>query len=377
MPLLTIHWNMMKRTGDLRREEGRGREARLDVLMNLVGRANMRLRCWPTVEQIMEDTGFTDRNIISSALAWLYEHGAIYYVPVDKRIGPERAISKRRNVYQLTGMIRLNGEAVPFVVMQDGEIDSVVAELQDLGAKYALQLYDSEVGDETEPTEDEYVVDSTTMYVVDSTTTQPEHVVESTTPKLSPSLSTKKAASRNQPAQSAGGGFLASNSRIQQAEQFQQQKNGIKRSDEIDRKAEVIPSIVLYLESQLGHKITSRADYKRLIQPLTIKNDNEVSVKYPSLAVMFEQVLGFKEYVEARVNFYRNRPSSENFAWSRVISDIRNFNRSGDGGNPGWLIWKQRNAYLCKPIPKPGEVKAPHQNYKTVLEGETLLAGDE
>jgi hypothetical protein len=104
MPVTSFHWDLGKNTRLFREGGGTGSGARLDVLLNLISRSNIRLRCWPSIETIMKDTGF-GKEAVSAAIQWLFDHGALFNVPHDKRVGDEKALGHRKYLYQLTGVI--------------------------------------------------------------------------------------------------------------------------------------------------------------------------------------------------------------------------------------------------------------------------------
>jgi hypothetical protein len=129
------------------REAGSGREARLTVLLYLTLRANVRLRCWPGIKTIAADTGIGKPRVVD-AVQWLVEHGALYVVPVDKRIGKEVHLNNNRNVYQLTGIIHLDGSLCEYLYLNAEAKQEVFDELKRLGATEVLALLN---GSETEP----------------------------------------------------------------------------------------------------------------------------------------------------------------------------------------------------------------------------------
>lgn len=74
----------------------------LSVLMALVLRSNVRARCWPDVDTLIEDTGYSRPAVVSS-LALLRSRLAFVDVPFSQRAGLETRLHNRRGVYQLTG----------------------------------------------------------------------------------------------------------------------------------------------------------------------------------------------------------------------------------------------------------------------------------
>lgn len=144
---LSKHWNIREHIKDFRSGKGEGREARYVVLDYLILRANMRLRTHVGVETIMEDCGYNSKHPVSGAIQWLFEHGAIYNVPHKHRVGKEALLSPRKYVFQLTGVIRLNGKVIPYLLMDDTLKAEVVEELEKFGAEHAVNMLEEhEVG---------------------------------------------------------------------------------------------------------------------------------------------------------------------------------------------------------------------------------------
>jgi len=79
----------------------------------------------------MEHTGFS-KAPITAALQWLEDTGAIYNVPVDKRVGKEAEIHHKRKVWQLTGVIKLN-TLIPYLFLKTEDLISVLDELKTFG----------------------------------------------------------------------------------------------------------------------------------------------------------------------------------------------------------------------------------------------------
>lgn len=103
-------------------------EARFDVFMYLVMSANQRLRCWPGIETIMDETGF-QKAPVSEAIEWLEARGAIYTVPRDKRIGDEEKLHGNKKVWQLTGIMEIEGKIVEYLHLQPENKESIIAEI--------------------------------------------------------------------------------------------------------------------------------------------------------------------------------------------------------------------------------------------------------
>lgn len=88
--------------------------AALDVLLMLSTHINVRGRCWPTVRTLAEEIGCST-NTVEKGKRWLIEHCAIELVPYTERSGAqEKNLSASRHIYQLTGMIEVEGKQYPF-----------------------------------------------------------------------------------------------------------------------------------------------------------------------------------------------------------------------------------------------------------------------
>lgn len=89
-------------------------EGQLKLLLALLSRCNARNRCWPTTQQLSTDTGLHHDTIVVN-IHWFIEHGAIMLVPDNLRVGDEELLSPDQVVYELTGVIRINGNTVPYL----------------------------------------------------------------------------------------------------------------------------------------------------------------------------------------------------------------------------------------------------------------------
>jgi len=135
---LPFDWNM-RTLMPIMREAGIGREARIPVLLSLVLRANLRLRCWPSIDTICKDTG-SGREAVTAAIKWLEERKMIYNVPYQYRIGAEKKLHNRKSVYQLTGIAEIDGETYKYLFISDALKDQIADELSELGAEFAADL---------------------------------------------------------------------------------------------------------------------------------------------------------------------------------------------------------------------------------------------
>jgi hypothetical protein len=99
------------------REEasGAGQEIRLQVLLALWASANSgSMRSWLCRTTLKERVRVNNNEAVSGALEFLVERGAIYEVPIVFREGNEPK-HKQIRVWQLTGMIYLNGQWMEYL----------------------------------------------------------------------------------------------------------------------------------------------------------------------------------------------------------------------------------------------------------------------
>jgi hypothetical protein len=123
--MATLHWEMRGMLKEMR-EEGR-----LAVLTALILHANIRMRCWPSVPLLIDETGWSSASV-TAAKVWLIEHGAIVLVPYRKRVDEECRLPRSKHIYQLTGMMNIGGETKPYLYMtpeSEQAIKVVLAEI--------------------------------------------------------------------------------------------------------------------------------------------------------------------------------------------------------------------------------------------------------
>lgn len=87
---------------------------RVGVLFFMILHANIRNRCWPSMDRIVEKTKISKPTVIK-AVRWLEEHGAILIVPFKQRVDDEIKLPPRLHVYQLTGVIEWEGETIRYL----------------------------------------------------------------------------------------------------------------------------------------------------------------------------------------------------------------------------------------------------------------------
>ncbi len=70
----------------------------------LILHANIRNRCWTSIDYLADKLGKSTATI-ESALKWLRKVGALEVVPFKERVGTEKTLPNRQHVYQLTGKL--------------------------------------------------------------------------------------------------------------------------------------------------------------------------------------------------------------------------------------------------------------------------------
>ncbi len=108
--MATLAWELRSALPYLR-EEGR-----LAVLMALVLHTNIRMRCWPSTHTLTKETGWNSASV-TKAKKWLQEHGAFALVPFAKRLDEEEALPRRQHVYQMTGILRIEGRIICYLYL--------------------------------------------------------------------------------------------------------------------------------------------------------------------------------------------------------------------------------------------------------------------
>lgn len=106
--------------------------SRLHVFMSIYLHKNLRNRSWPSNDLIAEETGLSSAPI-SESISWLLSQGVVMLVPYDKRMGDETKLPNRKNIYQLTGVVLVDGEYHPYLNMTPEGWYSTAADLELLG----------------------------------------------------------------------------------------------------------------------------------------------------------------------------------------------------------------------------------------------------
>lgn len=128
-----LHWNLRDHLKEFRTD------GRLYVLLSIYLHKNTRNRSWPSNELIANETGLS-RAPISRSVKWLTDNHAVMIVPFEKRIGDEKKLPNRKNIYQLTGVIKINSVYKPYMYMTPEGWEGVIQELTDLGNSSLVEL---------------------------------------------------------------------------------------------------------------------------------------------------------------------------------------------------------------------------------------------
>jgi hypothetical protein len=134
--MVALHWELRNHLHVLKND------GMLSILTALFLHADNTLRCWPSRATLAEETGIGE-STISRAITKLKAMKAIITVPVDKRVGRQSRLSKRKNVYQLTGVMEVDNKAVKYLHLTPEGWENVVEQLDDLG--YDLKAFDPDL----------------------------------------------------------------------------------------------------------------------------------------------------------------------------------------------------------------------------------------
>lgn len=109
----TLHYAARKHMRELYKDH------RWGLLTVLTLHTDIRNRCWPSMAYLADEMGGIGLKTLTDAKKWLIEHGAIELVPYGQRVGKEKQLPKRQHVYQLTGIMTINGETFPYLYSSD------------------------------------------------------------------------------------------------------------------------------------------------------------------------------------------------------------------------------------------------------------------
>lgn len=136
-----IHWQI-REIQHLLRQDGR-----LHILLQYALHANVRLRAWPSNDLMQRQTGYASAAV-SAAKRWLIDHYAIVPVAYVHRVGEEKRLHQRKEIYQLTGAIWLTeaddksfgkGAVIPYLHLNPEGLESIVFILEQLGKPLIIE----------------------------------------------------------------------------------------------------------------------------------------------------------------------------------------------------------------------------------------------
>lgn len=103
-------------------------EGRLAILVCMVLHKNTRNRAYPSVQTLAKETGYKKTAIVAG-VQWLLDHYALIPVAYEYRAGDEKKLHKRRNIYQVTGVIELEGKFHRYLHMNPEQWSGVLEEI--------------------------------------------------------------------------------------------------------------------------------------------------------------------------------------------------------------------------------------------------------
>ena len=106
---------------------------RLPILLNLILEANLRLQVRTNIVGLKEIIETDSLDDVTSALIWLFNHGALYAVSPRLSLNFAGEMMPLERVFQLTGVIRFRGEWVPYLVLRPNTIQNAAKEWASVG----------------------------------------------------------------------------------------------------------------------------------------------------------------------------------------------------------------------------------------------------
>lgn len=128
-----LNWQLRDYLHELRDDD------QLAVLICIYLHRNARNRAWPSNQKISRLTG-VGRTTTSNAIQKLLTKRAFVLVPYDKRVGEETKLPKRKNIYQLTGVLLLGGKLIEYMHLTPEGWHGIAYELSRLGESSASEL---------------------------------------------------------------------------------------------------------------------------------------------------------------------------------------------------------------------------------------------
>jgi hypothetical protein len=102
----------------------------------------------------MTDTGYS-KSVVTDVLSYLQSVGVMYNVPVEHRVGQEKAIHGNRKVWQMTGIIAIGSEIIDYLYIKDSDRTSAYQEIAEHAHDDVKVLYAKlgviDLGSQNEP----------------------------------------------------------------------------------------------------------------------------------------------------------------------------------------------------------------------------------
>jgi len=358
MSAKVIHWDFLKNTRILRQDGGPGSTIRLDMLLNLIGHANAHNRCWPSISTISKETGISDRNGIIAALDWLEEHDAIFRVPNDLRYSEEHRLNSKKTVYEITGIVVVEGHIFPYLLMNEDEMAKAMSFVDDIRDGF-VEVPDDDPGDENEERYGSHTDDGMVAIPNDGKVAIPEVI---------PSLS-----STNKTITLVGGGVAPATSeghRLASPSLFASKSKTLPGKEEDDSDTEDTSlanhDLGKLLLTTFGRKTFTREEAKAIRKMRTHKDEWGHEHEMGTLLELWDNAPGFSEFVKTRVAQYKAKEGKWDFKLVNVITHLGNVDKVAQGGGfQGWLQWRDKNPDVCRAVElKASDFLTPEQEEK-------------
>lgn len=123
-----------------------------------------------------------------------------------------------------------------------------------------------------------------------------------------------------------------------------------------------------YIEATTKKTLTT-TQRSILAKKVQIHSADGTKTEYPSPEDMYVNQRGFSHFVTYRVDAYK-RDNWSNL--TNMVKDIANYGRNKEGGQPGWLAWKDKRLDLTAPLPNDAAIPA-HE--KAMLDAQPEITG--
>ncbi len=309
----------------------KGVEARYVILDYLILCSNLRLRNFYGVETIMEECGFNSSAVVADALGWLFDRGALYNVPPEYRVGKEAKLSKNKYVFQMTGVIYLRGQWIPYLLLQPDELEEMVEEWRTVGYQLPVEgeiLLSGYKTSQSEPSQSE-----PSQSEREGISLVLEGIPPSSEVTSGAGAPTGRIAEESIQQRQIRLGLEAANKAKSLSDQSP------KQTPKTDGELFVHPMVTTIAEAA-GRNL-NQSEFKKLQATVPVTDDDGIVTQRPSRLWMYDNVPGFSDFFLVRVNVQKNLKSSK-FNIMNLIADMGNERREGTG----WLAWKDKNKHL-------------------------------